>query len=97
LTVWVYINAAKEVGDVDHMKAFANEDAAERWFAKHDPEDVALEYTVLSQDPRLADQESSKRRPFENTYGRRFSNPERELTKSRTGKEMQYSCQGSVN
>jgi hypothetical protein len=30
------------------MKVFANEDAAERWFAEHDPEGVAFEYTVLS-------------------------------------------------
>jgi hypothetical protein len=48
LTVWVYTNTAKEVGDIDHMKAFANEDAAERWFAKHDAEGVAFEYTVVS-------------------------------------------------
>ena len=38
MTVWVYINTAKEVGDVDHLKVFANPDAAEAWFAENDPE-----------------------------------------------------------
>jgi hypothetical protein len=46
-TVWVYINPAKEVGDVDHLKVFANEEAAEKWFAENDPEGVAFEYEVL--------------------------------------------------
>jgi hypothetical protein len=45
-TVFVYINAAKEVGDVDHLKVFANEEAAENWFAENDPEGVAFEYPV---------------------------------------------------
>ena len=36
MTVWVYINTAKEVGDVDYLKVFAGEDAAERWFAEHE-------------------------------------------------------------
>jgi hypothetical protein len=46
-TVWVYINTAKEVGDVDHLKVFANVDAAEKWFAENDPEGVAFDYEVL--------------------------------------------------
>jgi hypothetical protein len=29
MTVWIYVNTSKEVGDVDHLKVFANEDAAE--------------------------------------------------------------------
>jgi hypothetical protein len=37
---------AREVGDVDHIKVFANKEAAERWFAVHDPEGVASEYPV---------------------------------------------------
>jgi bifunctional non-homologous end joining protein LigD len=47
LTVWIYINTAKEVGDVDHLKVFTSEDAAERWCAEHDPEGVAFEYPVI--------------------------------------------------
>jgi hypothetical protein len=34
IAVWIYINTAKEVGDVDHLKVFANEDAANAWFAE---------------------------------------------------------------
>ena len=45
-TVWVYINTAKEVGDVNHLKVFATADAAEQWFTEHDPEGVAFEYPV---------------------------------------------------
>jgi hypothetical protein len=28
MTVWIYVNTRKEVGDVEHLKVFANEDAA---------------------------------------------------------------------
>jgi hypothetical protein len=28
-TVLIYVDASKEVGDVDHLKVFANDDAAE--------------------------------------------------------------------
>ena len=47
MTVWIYINTAKEAGDADHLKVLASEDAAERWFAERDPEGVAFEYAVL--------------------------------------------------
>ena len=33
--------------DPDHLKVFANADAAETWFAENDPEGVAFEYEVL--------------------------------------------------
>ena len=28
-TVWIYVNANRQVGDKDHLKVFANEDVAE--------------------------------------------------------------------
>jgi hypothetical protein len=31
-TVLIYVNTSKEVGDVDHLKVFANEEAMEKWF-----------------------------------------------------------------
>jgi hypothetical protein len=31
-TVWIYVDAGKQVGDTDHLKVFANKDAAEKWF-----------------------------------------------------------------
>lgn len=46
-TVWVYINTAKEIGDVDHLKVFATEEVAEKWLEENDPEGVAFEYEVL--------------------------------------------------
>ena len=46
MTVWIYTDTSKHVGDKDHLKVFASEDAAEKWFADNDPEGVAFEYTV---------------------------------------------------
>jgi hypothetical protein len=42
-TVWIYVDTSKDVGDVDRLKVFADADAADRWFAEHDPEGVAFE------------------------------------------------------
>ena len=47
MKVLIYVNTSKQVGDVDHLKVFANEDAAETWFEENDPEGVAFEYEVL--------------------------------------------------
>ena len=47
MTVFVYVNTSKPVGDADHVKVFATTDAAEKWFEENDPEDVAFEYEVL--------------------------------------------------
>ena len=43
----IYIDTSKQVGDKDHLKVFANEDAAETWLQENDPEGVAFEYEVL--------------------------------------------------
>jgi hypothetical protein len=32
MTVFVYVNTSRQVGDKDHVKVFANMDAAEKWF-----------------------------------------------------------------
>ena len=48
MSVFVYVNTSKKVGDPDHLKVFANADAAEAWFAENDPEGVAFEYEVRS-------------------------------------------------
>ena len=45
-TVWIYFDTSKQVGDHEHLKVFANADAAEAWFAENDPEGVAFEYEV---------------------------------------------------
>jgi hypothetical protein len=49
-TVLIYVNTSKEVGDIDHLKVFASVDAAEKWLEENDPEGVAFEYGVLSED-----------------------------------------------
>jgi hypothetical protein len=46
MTVLVYVNTSKQVGDRDHIKVFANSDAAEKWFEENDPV-LAFEYEVL--------------------------------------------------
>ena len=46
MTVFIYVNTSKQVGDADHLKVFANVDAAEKWFEENDPEGVAFEYEV---------------------------------------------------
>jgi hypothetical protein len=38
MTVFVYVNTSKQVGDAEHIKVFANVDAAEKWFEENDPE-----------------------------------------------------------
>ena len=32
MTVLIYVDTSKQVGDKDHLKVFANQDAAETWF-----------------------------------------------------------------
>jgi hypothetical protein len=39
--VWIYVDARKQVGDVNHLKVFASIDAANEWFKIYDPEGVA--------------------------------------------------------
>jgi hypothetical protein len=38
MTVFIYVDTQKQVGDRDHLKVFANQDAAETWFQENDPE-----------------------------------------------------------
>ena len=47
MTVLIYVDTSKQVGDLEHIKVFANADAAEAWFAKNDPEGVAFEHEVI--------------------------------------------------
>jgi hypothetical protein len=47
MKVLIYVNTAKDVGDLDHLKVFANQDAAAQWFEENDPEGVAFEYEAL--------------------------------------------------
>jgi hypothetical protein len=37
MTVWIYVDTSKEVGDRDHLKVFARQDAAEKWLRRAPP------------------------------------------------------------
>ena len=37
MTVWIYVDTSREVGDADHLKVFANEDVADAWFRDNEP------------------------------------------------------------
>jgi hypothetical protein len=50
MRVWIYTDTTKEVGDADHLKVFASEDIAMKWFAMYDPEGVAFGYEVEGSD-----------------------------------------------
>jgi hypothetical protein len=47
MTVWIYVDTSKDVGDKDHLKVFESVDAADAWFAEHDPEGVAFAYELI--------------------------------------------------
>jgi len=38
MTVLIYVNTSKQVGDADHLRVFANVDAAETWFEENGTE-----------------------------------------------------------
>jgi hypothetical protein len=48
MTVWIYVDTSKQVGDADHLRVFKTAEAAERWFAENDPEGVAFEYPIIA-------------------------------------------------
>jgi hypothetical protein len=50
MTVWVYVDTSKNVGDKEHLKLFANQHAADEWFKKHDIAGVAYGYEIISPD-----------------------------------------------
>jgi len=47
MTVLIYFNTSEQVADHNHLKVFANADAAEARFAENDPEGVAFEYEII--------------------------------------------------
>jgi hypothetical protein len=57
MKVLIYVDTSKEVGDVDHLKVFADDEAAEAWFKENDPEGVAFEYEVMGK--RVAGQHAT--------------------------------------
>jgi len=53
MTVFVYVNTSKQVGDAEHVKVFATTDAAETWLRKTIPR-AWRSSTRFSNEPRAA-------------------------------------------
>jgi hypothetical protein len=49
MTVWIYVDTSKQVGDKDYRKVFATVDATRDWLAKHNAEGVAFEYPIMKE------------------------------------------------
>ena len=49
MTVLIYVNTSKQVGDADHLKVFRNSRCRDEWFKDHDPEGVAFGYEVIAE------------------------------------------------
>jgi len=46
MTVWIYVDTSKDLGNRKHLRVFASETAADEWFRENDPEGVAFDYEV---------------------------------------------------
>jgi hypothetical protein len=51
MTVWVYVDTSKQVGDKDYLKIFASVESAGAWLGENDPEGVAFEHDVIDASP----------------------------------------------
>jgi hypothetical protein len=51
MTVWIYVDTNKQVGDKDHLRVFASSDVAENWLEENHPEGVAFENPVIADQP----------------------------------------------
>jgi hypothetical protein len=49
MTVFVYVDTSKQVADPDHLKVYANADAADEWFKDNDPEGVVFGYELIGE------------------------------------------------
>jgi hypothetical protein len=52
MTVFIYVNTSKQVGDPEHIKVFATTDAAEAWFEENDLEGAASHIRFWSEPDR---------------------------------------------
>ncbi|MGL3209159.1 DUF5658 family protein [Bradyrhizobium sp. BR 1433] len=47
MKVWVYTDTSKPVGEPEHLKIFATNDAAQSWFKRNVPEGAAFAYEII--------------------------------------------------
>ena len=50
MTVWIYADTSRQVGDADRLKVFETAAAFDRLKDEHDPEGVAFECPVISHE-----------------------------------------------
>jgi hypothetical protein len=48
MTVWIYVDTRKQIGDKDHLRVFATAEAAEAWFEKNDRSNSCCDGLALS-------------------------------------------------
>jgi hypothetical protein len=48
VTVWIYVDTSKDVGNPEHLKVFATADAAESWFKANAPKALRSSMTFWS-------------------------------------------------
>ena len=49
MTVLIYVDTSKQAGDPDHLKVFANADAAEKWFEENEATQLSRPYESHSE------------------------------------------------
>jgi hypothetical protein len=63
MTVLIYLDTSKQVGDPDHLKVFASADAAEAWFAENDPEAARSNIQRLPTNPQRSRRAGGTNKP----------------------------------
>jgi hypothetical protein len=48
MTVWIYVDNKYQVGHPDHLKVFADQETADKWFHENDCEGTAFGYEVIT-------------------------------------------------
>ena len=64
MTVSIYVDTHKQVGDKDHLKVFASQDAAETWFQENDPGRRRVRICLAIKPSRAFGRLSSASGPF---------------------------------
>ena len=48
-TVWIYVDTRPRFFDINHLRVFADAEAARAWFVENDPEGIAFECPVMKE------------------------------------------------
>jgi hypothetical protein len=47
MTVWIYVDTSRKVGEPEHLKVFSDPELASEWFRRFDPDGVVFEYPII--------------------------------------------------